>query len=585
MCGIVGYIGKSDALKIVLDGLKKVEYRGYDSVGVAFEQKSQKIIQIIKNIGTIKEIEPQLNNIQANKAIGHTRWATHGPPCKENAHPHLDCTKKIAIVHNGIIENYLELKKDLEKLGHKFESQTDSEIIAHLIEEELKKTKNTFEALEKIIKKIQGTYAIALIVVDEDYIYLAKKYAPLIIGLGKDGMFFASDIPAILKYTKEFVVLEDGDICKISQNKIIIKDSSNKEVKRKSIIINWNEQMAQKEGYEHFMLKEIFEQKQSCLNALGSDINQALKLIEKSNNIAIIGCGSSYYASLLFSYLMKNTTKKVASYISSEYDEWSKKDEDLIIAISQSGETADTLKIVREAKQRGTKIVGISNVITSSLVMLSDASINIGAGPEISVVATKSFSAQLVVLYKLYYKLTKNEQKLIELQNHLKDLDKFIEQKNKEIQAIAKELKNSKDFLFLSKGLGYICALEGALKLKEITYLHAEAYPSGELKHGPISMIENQMPIIMIGPSYLDTNKLKNSIKECKTRGGKIIALSDNKEILDETDIKIRMPSNLNEQFLIHYIIPLQLLAYYIAIELNKNPDRPRNLAKSVTVE
>ncbi|MCX8163372.1 MAG: glutamine--fructose-6-phosphate transaminase (isomerizing) [Candidatus Micrarchaeota archaeon] len=584
MCGIVGYIGNKNALEIVLEGLKKVEYRGYDSAGIAYEANNE--IKIVKDVGTISKVfennKTKIRITHATKAIGHTRWATHGPPCKQNAHPHLDCSKKIAIVHNGIIENYLELKKQLS--DHKIESETDSEIIAHLIEQEMKKEKDTEKAIINAIKKLEGTYAIGIMLLDENSLYLAKKYAPLIIGIGKEEMFFASDIPAILKYSKEIIVMEDGDFAKITPNKVILYNKDLVKIEPKILKIDWTESMAKKEGFEHFMLKEIFEQKIIVKNSISVDVSAALNLIKKAKNLAIIGCGTSYYSALAFCYLMHKYKIPIFSYIASEYNEWSVKNEDLIIAISQSGETADTLKVVRQAKEQGSKIVAITNVIGSSLALNSDATINIGAGPEISVVATKSFIAQLIVLYKLAYLIGGEKEKLNRLGQISEKIERVLK-KDQEIKNLAKKLKKHKDFLFLSKGLGYVCALEGALKLKEITYLHAEAYAAGELKHGPISMIEKNMPVIFIAPKYLGSTKIINNIKECKARGATIIALSDDKEILDEADIKIEMEEEDSELFLIYYIVPLQLLAYYLAVELKKDPDKPRNLAKSVTVE
>ncbi|MFN3909658.1 MAG: glutamine--fructose-6-phosphate transaminase (isomerizing) [Candidatus Anstonellaceae archaeon] len=583
MCGIIGYIGERNAIDNVIDGLKKVEYRGYDSAGIAY--CTTKEIRVVKDSGTIAKVLEGKKIEKTNKAIGHTRWATHGPPCKENAHPHLDCKKKIAIVHNGIIENYQGLKNELLKKGHLFSSETDSEVVAHLIEEELKTEKDKTKAIKNALKKLEGTYAIGVMLLGEENLYVAKKYAPLIIGIGEKENFFASDIPAIMKYTKTFVVLEDGDFAKITKDLIEVWNKEDKKIEPRKININWTEDMAQKEGYPHFMLKEIFEQPQIVKNALSTDIENGLLLLKNAKKIALVGCGTSYYASLLFSYLMQKEKKLCPVYIASEYDEWSTKDEDLIIALSQSGETADTLKVVREARTRGTKILAITNVVGSSLALQSDALINIGAGPEICVVATKSFLAQIIVLYRLYYSLFHKEKELLELQKAPEIIKNILEKSQEEIQALAKTLKNCKDFLFISRGLGQICALEGALKLKEITYLHAEAYPAGELKHGPISMIEKNLPIIFIAPSYEKINKMINSIMECKARGAMIIALTDSKEVLDQADIKIELPAGKDEQFLIYYIVPLQILAYYLAVYLNRNPDKPRNLAKSVTVE
>jgi len=582
MCGIIGYIGDKNAIEIVCYGLKKVEYRGYDSAGIAFEENNQ--IKLIKDVGTIINIIPEDAKNHSKKAIGHTRWATHGPPCKENAHPHLDCTKKIAIIHNGIIENYLSLKEELIKKGHRFESETDSEVLAHLIEEELKKEKNSFEAVKKAIKKIEGSFAFGIMIANENKLFVARKYAPLIIGIGENEMFFASDIPAILRYTKKIIVLEDGDIAQIQKDGLKIYNSDH-EVKREIVKIDWDEEMAQKQGFEHFMLKEIFEQDQAVANALGAELSQAPQMIKNAKKIALIGCGTSYYASLVLEYFLKRNKKNVCSYISSEYENWSAQDEDLIIAISQSGETADTLKVVRKAKQRGAKIISIINVIGSSLARLSDCTINIGAGPEISVVATKTFLAELVVLYRLAYLLNGQNEKIKKMRQLRQILKEFIKEKDLEIKKIALALENQKDFLFIARGLGYVCALEGALKLKEITYLHAEAYAAGELKHGPISMIEKNIPVIVIGQNDSNIKNLHSNIKECKARGANTIILSEVKELLDEADIKIKIPNFDDEMFLILYIIPLQLLAYYIATKQGKDPDKPRNLAKSVTVE
>lgn len=585
MCGIVGYVGDKEAAPIILNALKQLEYRGYDSAGIAVVNNE---ISTIKDAGKIAEIEKKHDffSLKGKTGVGHTRWATHGMPTKENAHPHFDCKGKIAIVHNGIIENYAELKKKLLKKGHKFRSDTDSEVIAHLIEENAKKGEFR-EAFVKTLRELEGSYAVAVIHEGENKVYAARKGSPLVIGKGKEGMFCASDMPALLGHTRDFVFVHDDEFVVMEGKRFELANVlSNRKVERKLTHVDWTSEMAKKEGYPYFMQKEIAEQSYTVRNALNADVREAVSLLRKSEHIEVVGAGTSYYAGLVFKQLLQKFAKRRCNVvIASEFSTFSLVDrKTLVVAISQSGETADTLVAVRSARKRGAKVLGITNVVGSTLTRESDACVYLGAGPEIAVVATKSFTSQLVVLYKCALLLAGMEKKLKEMAELAPILENIIGREN-EIELIASKLKGYEDFFFIGRSFAYPIAMEGALKLKEITYMHAEAYPAGELKHGPLSMLEEGVPVIAIAPTGEKMSKMIGNIKECKARGAMVVGISDNEHVLREARMKFKMPA-VDELFApIAYIVPLQLLAYHIAVMQGKDPDRPRNLAKSCTVE
>jgi glucosamine--fructose-6-phosphate aminotransferase (isomerizing) len=580
LCGIIGYVGFRKASEVILKGLKKLEYRGYDSAGIATIEGS---IKIIKETGKIEEIDKTKNftSLEGKIGIGHTRWATHGKVSTENAHPHTDSEGKISLVHNGIIENFEELKEQLEKKEHRFKSQTDTEIIAHLIEEELKNSKNFLEAFKKAISKLTGSWSIVCIYEKEPAIFLSRNGPPLIIGIGKDEMFCASDVPALLEYTKKVIFLEDQDIAVLKKDSYEIF-SGEKALKRKIHEIEWTAEMAQKDGYPHFMLKEINEQQNKIKEALAADVSKAAELLKKQKIITVVACGSSYYAGLGFKNILNKFGIFCNVIVGSEFSNSKTGKEKVIVAISQSGETADTLAAVRFAKKNKAKIIAITNVIGSSLYREADINITIGAGPEISVVATKTFTCQLAVLTKLA--LAVAEKKLENLSNISEKIENILMRFN-EIKTLAKKLLAYEHFFFIGRGNGYISALEGALKLKEITYLHAEAYPAGELKHGPLSLLDKNIAVIALIPKDQNYSKMLSNLQECIARNAKTVIFSDSKEALQKSDLHFLMPEASEEEISILYVIPLQLLAYFIAVELKRDPDKPRNLAKSVTVE
>jgi len=578
LCGIIGYIGGRRASDVLVKGLKHLEYRGYDSVGVAVANEHG--LEIRKDKGSVSQVSVDLGfmTLDGHVGIGHTRWATHGAPCRENAHPHFDCKKSITLVHNGVIENYLELKEELAAKGHKFSSDTDSEIIAHLIEEQLK-TDKPFYAFIKSIARLKGTYAL-LVIFAEDIknIYAARNGSPLIIGVGKGEMFCASDIPAMLNYTKTFVPLEDGDVAVLSRTGYKISDISGNRVERKSVVVDWDIEMAEKGGYPHFMLKEINDQRHFINETLATDVSTAKKLIDSYERIDIIACGTSYHAGLLLSYLLTKKGKLAHAFIASDYPFIARPDnKTLVVAITQSGETADVLQAVRFAKENGARILGITNVVGSSITRMADTLVYLNAGPEIGVAATKTFTAQLTVAYLLVYP----KEKLGGLSKIISDMF----EKEKEIKEIAIKLKDAHDVFFIGKGLNVPIAYEGSLKFKEISYIHSEAYPSGELKHGTLSLITPGVPVIAIAPDDETAVKIIGSIKETKARGGVVVSVTDNPDVIKVSDYIITLPKIDKDLYPFAEIIPLQLLAYYVSILRGNNPDKPRNLAKSITVE
>ena len=587
MCGIVGYAGGRKAAPIVFQCLKQLDYRGYDSAGLAtFDGKK---IHFKKDKGKLEDMEGKIDfsALPGSIGIGHTRWATHGIPNKKNAHPHLDCKKKVCLVHNGVIENYAVLKAALQSQGHKFESDTDSEVIAHLIESKMEKEKSAEAAIKKAVAELKGAFALAVLVEGEEKIFATRRYSPLVLGIGEDEFFCASDVPAVLSFTKKFVFLEEEEFAVISSKGFSI-EKNGKDTTRTPVEVEWTAEMAKRGGYPHFMIKEIEEQPQSVKQTLALDVKKAAEYAKGFGRIQTVSCGTSHHASLVFKYVTaKLGLAPVDAIIASEYASGFSNQADgktLVIAVSQSGETADTLAAVREAKKRGAKVLAITNVVGSSLAREADATLCTQAGPEISVVATKTFVAQLAVIYSLAAEMA-GDGRLAEKLKALPSLIEKMLKKKERIEELSEKLSRKQDFFFIGRGLSFPVALEGALKLKEITYTHAEAYPAGELKHGPLSLLEKGVPVIALAPSDETLEKIKSNIQECKARQAMMVVLSRDKEALKNADEAIEMPEvdELLSPFL--YIIPLQLLAYHVAVLRGADPDKPRNLAKSVTVE
>lgn len=606
MCGIVGIAGEKISKEKVIDALKKLEYRGYDSAGIAYLE--DKTIKRYRCKGDIKTLNNKLKNIKLNTNIclGHTRWATHGRPSEENAHPHIDCTGKITVVHNGIIENFSQLKEKLLKNSHKFQSETDTEIFAHLIEENI--NSGIENAVAKSLKKVRGSFAIAVIyALEPEKIVVAKKGAPLIIGVGENENYIASDLPAFLKYTKKVVFLEDNDIGIIFKDKIKIYNNG-KEVKRQIQTIKWDAEKAEKGGFKHFMLKEIFEQPQVIEDTILGRFDEIKgvihlenldnKKLAKINSVRLIACGTSYHAALTAKYLIEKYAK-ISAYadIASEirYANPVIYKNTLIISISQSGETADTIAAFENEKNKGLYSIAIVNVVGSTLSRMADCVIYTHAGPEIGVASTKTFISQLAVLYLLTFQIAKlknkikdNElKKLLQNMRIIPDLiQKTLKEKN-QVEKIAKKYYRQRDFLYYGRNINFPIALEGALKLKEISYTHAEGYPAGEIKHGPIALIDENVPNIFVAPESKLYEKIISNIEEIKARGGKIIVITNkkNKSISKYVDDIIYIPDVFEDFYPLLAVIPMQLLAYFIGVKRGINVDKPRNLAKSVTVE
>lgn len=608
MCGIIGYIGNKNATPIIMEGLKKLEYRGYDSAGIAVVNGNTLYIEKCK--GRISDLDRLLmkRDISGTVGLGHTRWATHGKPSKVNAHPHTDSLKKIIVVHNGIIENFNDLKGDLEKEGFKFESETDTEVAAHLISKFY--DGNLKEAVKKALRKIKGSYALGVLSLEEpDKIVVARRDSPLAIGLGEDENFIASDVSAVLSHTKKVIYLEDNQIAVVNKDDVKIFDVVGKEVHKKIDIISYDIDEVQKGGFEHFMLKEIYEQPNVLLKIISRYVtssgnikfeglnikNEALKKIE---NLVIVACGTAYHAGLVGKYIIESFVRiPVWVDFGSEfrYRKPIIKEKTLVIAISQSGETADTLAAVREAKKNKVKVVSICNVLGSTLTRETDSVIYTQAGPEISVASTKAYTAQLMVLYllglylaDLKNTLSKNYiRKALACLRHVPLKQKEILQASRSIKAIAKKHLHFGAFLYLGRNINYPTVLEGALKLKEISYIPAEGYAAGEMKHGPLALIDEYRAVVCVANDSLILDKMMSNIQEILARRGKtiVVATIGNKQIKDYVKEVIFIPKIEDIFSPLLTIIPLQLLAYYIAALKGHDIDKPRNLAKSVTVE
>jgi len=609
MCGIVGYVGNEDAMPILVNGLKKLEYRGYDSAGFATISNG---VLIEKDVGKIEEVEQKIDfsNLKGTLGVGHCRWATHGSVTKENAHPHSDCTGNIAIVHNGIIENYSEIKEKLLQRGHIFKSETDTEVIAHLIEEHHKNC-NFAEAVRSAAKELKGSYALGIVFSEEpNKIYAARNESPLIIGKSSRGMMIASDAPALLEYTNNFIYLNDKETAILTIDKAEVFDLDGNKKGYKIAALNWSKEAAQKSGFKHFMLKEIYEQPRAISDTIegrlkngGVEFEKEIGLtneeISKIEDIKIIGCGTSWHAALVGKFMLEELAKiptdvEYASEFRYRHPLLSKNT--LVIAISQSGETADTIAALKEAKKLGVKTISICNVKGSSIARVSDGVIYTKAGPEIGVASTKAFTTQLTVLYLLTILFSKIKRSLSE--NQIKDMASGIRKiplqivsvldEDKEILRCAELYHTKANSLYLGRGVNFPIALEGALKLKEVSYIHAEGYPAAEMKHGPIALIDNNMPVVLIAPHDIYTyDKILGNIEEVKARGGIVIAIATegDKEIPKKAEHTIFIPKTLYTLSSILAVVPLQLLAYHIADKLGRDIDKPRNLAKSVVVE
>jgi glucosamine--fructose-6-phosphate aminotransferase (isomerizing) len=610
VCGIVGYIGNKEAAPILINGLKSLEYRGYDSAGISIYDNK---INSVKTKGRLINLEERLSNNQLNGTIGigHTRWATHGEPSDINSHPHMNSTSTISLVHNGIIENYMTIKEKLQLKGQEFVSETDTEVAVQLIDYYYKKNNNLLDSVLKAMEKIEGSYAFGVICNDEpDKIIAVRKDSPLIIGIGKGENYIASDIPAILEHTRDVYLLEDKEIAIVTKDNVKIIDTDKNEVKRDIYNVTWDIKAARKDGYEHFMLKEIFEQPKVVKDTLSprlpldiddivlDDINLSKEVIKKINKIYIVACGTASYTGLVGKYLIERVARiPVVAEVASEfrYREPIIDENTLMIVVSQSGETADTLAALRLAKKAGAYVIGIVNVVGSTISRIADDVLYTWAGPEIAVASTKAYSAQLCAMYLLSIKIAMefgniSKEEFLLLREELYTLpdkvSKILEQADT-IKKLANKYINSKNVFYIGRGLDYAVSMEGALKLKEIAYLHAEPYAAGELKHGPIALIEdNSLLVALTGHEEL-FDKTVSNIKEVKARGAKVlaIALEGNTEISKIANDVIYVPrTNWMFTSLLENI-PQQIFAYYISVGLGNDVDKPRNLAKSVTVE
>ena len=585
MCSIIGYTGRFGAASVLIGSLKRMEYRGYDSVGMATMESSKILVR--KDVGKVIEVEKslQLDAMPGQIGIGHTRWATHGSINKINAHPHMDCKNNIVVVHNGIIENYKQLKVDLQNNGHIFKSETDSEVIAHLIECHYSKYNDVKQAVIETCKNLKGSYAF-VVIFKSGLVAGARQDEPLIIGLGKDGNFISSDVLGFIEYTDQSIFLDNQDIVILNENNVSIYDFNGNPVSRDVTQVAWELGDIDKGKYAHYTHKEIHEQQYSIEKAFGiqtESINKFIDVILKSKNIFITGSGTSYHCAMLAKYLLNKLSDiRTEIVMSSEFEYMSRllDENSVLIAISQSGETADVLHAAKIAKQNHAKILSIINIPTSSLARFSDHYLPINCGPEIGVAATKSFTGQLAIFYSIVNKLSSTR---IEIKfSDFSDIINEVLEQESHIEKIAEDIKKTKDIYILGKSLHYPIGLEGSLKIKELAYIHAEGIAAGEIKHGPLALIENNTVVIVLNPSddtYTDT---LNSVYEMKSRGATIIGISN--QTNEIYDYFIKLPTINKLLYPIIEIIPLQILSYYLALKNNANPDYPRNLAKSVTV-
>ena len=594
MCGIVGCVLKSkDVAPILLDSISKLEYRGYDSIGLATASEGK--ITVKKDAGKIEEVDAKLNlaDLPGNYGIAHVRWATHGDPSKENSHPHLNSDGTIAVVHNGIIENYLAIKDQLEKEGYEFKSDTDTEVIPHLLDKYMGEGLDLEKAIRKVIGVIEGAYAIAAICVDEpNKVVATRKDSPLIVGIGEDEYFVASDSPAILKYTNNIAYLEKGEIVILTENGVTFKDADDKKIEKEIDVLDWSPEMAEKEGYDHFMIKEINEQDVAIRNTLGEkDKIKAIvdEVKDDINRIVFVACGTSYHASLIGKYLIESFVGIPTEVLLASEFKYSAKalnENTLVIFISQSGETADTLKALDAAKETS-KTLAIVNVRGSSATRRADYVIQTQAGPEIGVAATKTYVSQLIAIYLFSALLAGDEDLLKRLEKVPNYIDEVLK-KQGIIREISHLYKRDNDAFFIGRGFSYPIALEGALKLKEISYIHAEGYAAGELKHGPIALIDENIPVVVVAPPGRDHKKIMSNLQEVKARGADILgigAIGDDDLVSESDNVFLINPEVDDILAPLVYIVPLQLLSYHVSVIRKLDPDKPKNLAKCVTVE
>ncbi|MCD1294922.1 glutamine--fructose-6-phosphate transaminase (isomerizing) [Methanocella sp. CWC-04] len=608
MCGIVGCIGTNNAAEALIDSLERLEYRGYDSAGVALVSSGE--LNVIKSKGRIFRLKDKMSSkIFSRTGIGHTRWATHGSPSDINAHPHTDCTGKIAVVHNGIIENYQELKNMLISRGHRFVSETDTEVLAHLIEEHY--VGDTKLALREAISEVEGSYAIAVVNRDEpDKIFAARKDSPMVIGLGENNYYLASDVTAFVKHTRNAIFLHDGDMAVLTNNGVSITDFLDNPVMREVTLVEWDIEAAEKCGYDHFMLKEIHEQPKSLKDVMSGRLNEFTGDVELKEmtltraeigslkRVIIIACGTSYHAGMMGKYAIESVTDiPVSVEIGSEFRYSSNRvgPETLIIAISQSGETADTVAAIKDARKKGSNVIAITNVVGSTISREADSTIYMRTGPEIGVAATKTFTGQIAVIYMIALYLGRargnispeDARSIISEMKSLSQKSKLVLEKEEYIANIARMFVNAPSFFFVGRNLNFPAALEGALKLKEISYIYSEGFAAGELKHGPLALLTTNIPVVAIATRCPTYDKMVSNIKEIKARDASVIAIAsecDNK-ISQFVDLVIKIPDAGEYASPVLSSIALQLFAYYVARFRGCPIDKPRNLAKSVTVE
>lgn len=608
MCGIVGYIGNRNASEVLVEGLRRLEYRGYDSAGVAI--MNGKGVELRRSLGKLAVLENLLKEepIVGTMGVGHTRWATHGRPSEVNAHPHACCQKKFFVVHNGIIENYDELKKQFEAKGHIFRSQTDTEVLAHAIEECYQG--DLLAAVRCALELVKGSYALGVVCETEKHrLIAARKDSPLVLGIGENEMFVASDVPALLPHTRHVIFLEDGDIAEISKDQIKLFNAAGELISRKAQTIDWDPKMAEKGGKKHFMLKEIYEQSETVANALRGrlDVEKGRVKLEdvlpaevarRLPKICLEGCGTSYHAGLVARFWMEEIAKiscdvEIASEL--RYMRAEKPAETLLVAITQSGETADTLAALRESKKKGLPTLSVCNVVGATATRDADHTLYIQCGPEIGVASTKAFTGQLTALLLLALYIAQCRKSISDEQlycyvNELALLPALFQSgldMCNSIESVARQVCEARDFLFLGRHLNFPVALEGALKMKEISYIHAEGYPAGEMKHGPIALIDTKMPVVAIAPRSSVHAKVLSNIEEVRARGGKVIAVAqaNDEEVAKKADAILPIPACPEFMTPLLTVIPLQLLAYHVAVLRGCDVDQPRNLAKSVTVE
>jgi glucosamine--fructose-6-phosphate aminotransferase (isomerizing) len=615
MCGIIGYIGPKPVVPILIDGLRRLEYRGYDSAGIAVVRGGH--VELRRSAGKLARLEEAIRTdpVDGEYGLGHTRWATHGRPTEENAHPHRDCSGRLVVVHNGIIENYLDLKQELQREGHTFVTETDTEVVAHLVERESKAGIPLEDAVRRSLRRMRGMYALVLLSADDpDKLVAARNGPPLVVGLGDGEFFVASDIPAILNHTRDVVFLADEEMAVLTRAGVAFSRFNGTSLDRKSQRVQWDPIQAEKAGYKHFMLKEIFEQPAAARDTvLGrvsletgrvflDEINLTDDQLARVQKVVLLACGTSWHAGLVGKFLIEELAQlPVEVDYGSEYRYRNPvvDDRSLAVVITQSGETADTLAALREATRKGARSVAVCNVVGSMATREADGTIYTHAGPEIGVASTKAFTSQLVALYLLALNLAQARRTLQpqEARVHLEGLLRLPQilewtlKASAGVEEVAKSFHQQRDFLYLGRGINYPIALEGALKLKEISYIHAEGYPAGEMKHGPIALIDENLPVVALAPRDHVFEKMLGNIQEAKARGGSVIAVTNGgdegiRDLLDPaTDFLITLPTVHRLLTPAVFVLPLQLLAYHIAVRRGADVDQPRNLAKSVTVE